>query len=698
MITRRTRTATTGPPTRSSSARSVATCTRSRRADLDDWSGFALPPLPLRRPISSRHRRPAASTTARSTDRASPDGSSPASTPACSVGPVARSWSEPSRRGPPPTPPTCIAATPTLEMGIDIGDLSSVMLTSVPRNPASYIQRVGRAGRATGNSLITTFVRTDTHGLYYLADPEAMIAGDVRPPDCFLDAVETLQRQYVAFLLDRIADQTRRRARSCPTRSASSCAPGWTRVATCGPPSTRRSSIPTHVDRFLALFGDRLAAPTVEHLRVFAGAEIEAAVKEAVERWQRELRELENRRTRLAGAIDRLEDQGRARSRRGGRAPEPARPAAGRHRPAPADTEASTRCRPSSVSASCPTTRWPTTPSPSSATMWSQTDDGYETDLVEYKRSARRAITEFAPANSFYAGGHRHHIDALEIGSAQEPLYETWRLCPDCGFGTIELEGDPPTVCPRCAGQGIADTGRRYTLLRMRTALANGSEERRPGLRRERRTPTGALRNGPHRRRRTRARSSGAWTLTDRAFGAEFAGVTHLRTINLGFSNRPGERRTVAGRALPTSPASPSAPTVVRCTEARDDRERHQARAAAPGLVQGPLRRGRRPMGPDRAPPPADHRSDPPAGPRVDVRGGGAAGLVQGSAAPRAPRGLRRRSRPPRGGPLRRTQRPGSGSSSVPRAVRRDPGRHRLPRPDGRPRPDEDHPRASALR
>ena len=67
--------------------------------------------------------------------------------------------------------PERLTATPTLEMGIDIGDLSAVMLTSVPRNPATYIQRVGRAGRATGNSLITTFVRTDTHGLYYLADP-----------------------------------------------------------------------------------------------------------------------------------------------------------------------------------------------------------------------------------------------------------------------------------------------------------------------------------------------------------------------------------------------------------------------------------------------------------------------------------------------------------------------------------------------
>ena len=37
--------------------------------------------------------------------------------------------------------PNVITATPTLEMGIDIGDLSAVMLTGVPPKPANYIQR-----------------------------------------------------------------------------------------------------------------------------------------------------------------------------------------------------------------------------------------------------------------------------------------------------------------------------------------------------------------------------------------------------------------------------------------------------------------------------------------------------------------------------------------------------------------------------
>ena len=52
-----------------------------------------------------------------------------------------------------PQSPNVLVATPTLEMGIDIGDLSAVFLSSLPRTVAAYLQRVGRAGRLTGNAL-----------------------------------------------------------------------------------------------------------------------------------------------------------------------------------------------------------------------------------------------------------------------------------------------------------------------------------------------------------------------------------------------------------------------------------------------------------------------------------------------------------------------------------------------------------------
>lgn len=54
-----------------------------------------------------------------------------------------------------------LSATTTLEVGIDIGGLSGVLMANVPPNKANYIQRSGRAGRrADGSSIILTYAKT----------------------------------------------------------------------------------------------------------------------------------------------------------------------------------------------------------------------------------------------------------------------------------------------------------------------------------------------------------------------------------------------------------------------------------------------------------------------------------------------------------------------------------------------------------
>jgi DEAD/DEAH box helicase domain-containing protein len=77
--------------------------------------------------------------------------------------------------------PNVLTCTSTLEMGIDIGDLSSTMLYSIPPNTASYLQRIGRAGRATGTALILSVVNQQPHDLFFYGRPGRNAAGQSQP-------------------------------------------------------------------------------------------------------------------------------------------------------------------------------------------------------------------------------------------------------------------------------------------------------------------------------------------------------------------------------------------------------------------------------------------------------------------------------------------------------------------------------------
>lgn len=74
-----------------------------------------------------------------------------------------------------------VVATPTLELGIDIGDLDCVILTEIPPTFAKYLQRVGRAGRRGQTAYVFTILGEDPISRYYGENPDQFFKQEPEP-------------------------------------------------------------------------------------------------------------------------------------------------------------------------------------------------------------------------------------------------------------------------------------------------------------------------------------------------------------------------------------------------------------------------------------------------------------------------------------------------------------------------------------
>jgi DEAD/DEAH box helicase domain-containing protein len=92
----------------------------------------------------------------------------------------------------------------TMEMGVDIGSVSAVMMTNVPPALANYRQRVGRAGRRRqGFASSLTYTRDTPLDRETFRDPQKYLARETRPPRVKLDSRRIVQRHVNALLLAR---------------------------------------------------------------------------------------------------------------------------------------------------------------------------------------------------------------------------------------------------------------------------------------------------------------------------------------------------------------------------------------------------------------------------------------------------------------------------------------------------------------
>ncbi len=101
--------------------------------------------------------------------------------------------------------PHFLSSGPAMELGVDIGDLNTLLLYGTPPNANSYLQRIGRAGRESGNSLVHSVSQRNPIDYYYHEHPEELIASDPQQVPLNEVNLEVLHQSLTWAILDWIA-------------------------------------------------------------------------------------------------------------------------------------------------------------------------------------------------------------------------------------------------------------------------------------------------------------------------------------------------------------------------------------------------------------------------------------------------------------------------------------------------------------
>jgi DEAD/DEAH box helicase domain-containing protein len=345
--------------------------------------------------------------------------------------------------------PNVLTCTSTLEMGIDIGDLSTTMLCSIPPSTANYLQRIGRAGRTTGTALILSIINQRPHDLYFFARPDQMLKGEVEPPGCWLDAAAVLTRQYFAYCFD------------CGVKTG---------VLKNLPGTARQfgedlfspmGQIPRFLDwislnetslqaAFLLRFHANIQADT--RLRLLEDSKMQ------VLRQQTEiaLREFETKRKDLINARRRLQEQRSTLNHEDDRLA--AREIDQELRILKGRLDGLNRMTSLELLTDhglLPNYAFPERGVTFYGAVYNKHQAANGDDsLLEYEvvRGAGSAIRELAPKNHFYTHSRVFEIQQIELGTSAEPLTEEWAVCGSCGHmrPTLQLTPDVDPACPQC--------------------------------------------------------------------------------------------------------------------------------------------------------------------------------------------------------------------------------------------------------